>query len=56
MDLDAIWGGEWGWSRDGCITCGIVGGDRRRGKGSFRVNVGHPIVTNWDLWHIYSLP
>jgi len=19
LDLDAVWGGEWGWSRDGCI-------------------------------------
>jgi len=25
------------------------GGDRRRGRGSFGVNVGHPIVTNGDF-------
>jgi len=43
MDPDAVWGGERGRSRDGCIRCG---GDRRRGRGSFGVNLGRPIVTN----------
>ena len=31
MNPDAIWDGEWGQSRDGCIG----GGDRRRGSSSF---------------------
>ena len=30
---------------------GDAGGDRQRGRGSFGVNVGHPIVTNGTLWH-----
>jgi len=25
------------------------GGDHRRKRGSFEVNVEHPIVTNWDF-------
>jgi len=25
------------------------GGDRQRGRSSFRVNLGHPIVTNGDF-------
>jgi len=25
------------------------GGDRQRGRGSFGVNLGHPIVTNGDF-------
>ena len=33
---------------------GVVdgGGDRRRGRDSFEVNLGHPIVTNGDsaMW------
>ena len=24
-------------------------GDRRRGRGSFGVNLGHPIVTKWGI-------
>jgi len=39
----AVCGGEWGRSRDRCIKWGA---DRQRGRGSFRVNVGHPIVIN----------
>jgi len=39
------------------MVCGVSrvmgvldgGGDRRRGRGSFGVNLGHPIVTNWDF-------
>ena len=42
LDLDAIWGGEWG-SRGMRILDG--GGDCQRGSGSLGVNVGHPIVT-----------
>jgi len=47
LDLDAVWGGEWGRSsRDVFIRWG---GDRR-GKGQFFwVNVGRPIVTNGNL-------
>ena len=46
FDLDAVWGGEWDQSRDGYIRWG---GDHRRRKGSFGVNVGHPIVTSGDF-------
>ena len=37
MDLDAVWGGEWGRSKDECIAWG---GNRR---------MGHLIVTNGIL-------
>ena len=37
---------EWGRSRDGCIRSG---GNRRRRRGSFRVNLGCPIATNRDF-------
>ena len=43
MDLDAVWGGEWGRSRDGCIRWD---GDRQREAAVLGVNAGHPIVTN----------
>jgi len=50
LDLDAVWIGEWGRSRDGCIRWD---GDRRRGRGIVRVvlgvNVGHLFVTNGDF-------
>jgi len=46
LDLDAIWGGEWGRSRDWCIRWGE---DRRRGRGSFVGKCGHPIVTSGDF-------
>jgi len=55
LDLDDVWGGEWGWSRVWCITWG---GDCRRGRGSFEllgVNVGHPIVTNGDFVELFSV-
>jgi len=45
MDPDAIWDDEWGQSRDGCFRWS----DRQRGRGSFGVNLGHPIVTNKDF-------
>jgi len=41
--MDAVWGGERGWSRNGCIRWG---GDRRRGRDSFEVTLGRPIITN----------
>jgi len=43
LDPDAVWDGDRGRSRDGCVTWG---GDRRRGTGSFGGELGHPIVTN----------
>jgi len=46
MDPDAVWGGEWGRSRDGCIRWGDY---RQRGKGSFGVNLGRPIVDSGDF-------
>jgi len=46
VDLDAVWDSVWGRSNDGCIRWG---GDRQRGRGSFGVNFGRPIVTNGDF-------
>jgi len=46
MDFDAVWDSEWGWSRDECIRWGSY---HRRGRGSFGVNLGRPIVTNGDV-------
>jgi len=40
MDPDAVCGGEWSRSSDGCIRWG---GDRRREGAVFEVNVRHPI-------------
>jgi len=40
---DAVWGGEWGRSRDGCLRCGD---DRQREGAVLGVNFGCPIVTN----------
>jgi len=44
-----------GWLRDGCIRWVEIVEEK---KGSFGVNVGHPIVTNGDfvLWCSYNLP
>ena len=46
MDLDAVWGGEWGRSTNGLLDgVAIV-----EIKGTvLGVNVGHPIVTNRDF-------
>jgi len=46
MDPDAIWDGEWGWSRHGYIRWG---GDRRSGRGRFGVEFGASLVTNGDF-------
>ena len=46
LDPDAVWGGEWGRSRDGCIRWG---GDRRREGAILGANVGRPIVTMGPL-------
>ena len=43
MDPDALWGGEWGRSKDRCIRWG---GDHQRGRAVFGVNLGNPIVTS----------
>ena len=43
MDPNAVLDGEWSRSTDGCIRWG---GDRRRGRGIFGVNLGRLIVTN----------
>ena len=43
---DAVWDGEWGRSRDGCIRWD---GYRKRERGSFGVNLGRPIVTSGDF-------
>jgi len=45
MEPNAVWGGEWGWSRDGCIRWG---GYRQR-EGQFKVKLRRPIVTNRDV-------
>jgi len=44
--VNAIWGGEWGLSRDGCIRWS---GDRQREGAILEVNLGCPIVTNGDF-------
>jgi len=46
LDLNALWGGEWGQSRDGCIRWVEI----IKGEGAvLEVNVGHLIVTNGDF-------
>ena len=48
--MDAVWGGKWIRSRDGCIRWGWRSS---KGKGAvLEVNMGHPIVTNGDLWQL----
>jgi len=47
MDLDAVCGGEWGLSIDGCIRWEWLSS---KGKGAvLGVNLGCPIVTNGDF-------
>ena len=38
MDLDAVWGDEWGQARYGIMGVLDFGGDRRRGRGRLGVN------------------
>ena len=45
MDPDAVWGDEWVDRGMGVLD---EGGDRRRRRGSFGVNLGCPVVTNGD--------
>ena len=43
---------DWIWVPFGVVSgMGVLDGveDRRRGRGSFVVNVGHPTVTNGDF-------
>jgi len=49
LDPDAVWGGERGPSRDGCISLLDWGGDRRRGRGSFGGEFGASYCNEWDL-------
>ena len=46
MDPDAVWDGEWGRSRDGCIRWGWLSS---KGRGSFGGEFGPSIVTNGDF-------
>ena len=46
MDPDAVWGGEWGRSRDGCIRWVVIVEMEGAVLG---VILGHPIVTNGDF-------
>ena len=49
MHPDAIWGAEWGQSRDGCILIRMV---IVEGEGAvFGVNLGHSIVAVGTLLH-----
>jgi len=43
LDLDAVWGGDWGWLRMSVLS---GGGDHRRWRAIFLGggHVGHPIV------------
>jgi len=43
LDLIAILGCEWGWSRVGVLD---RGGDSPRGRGNFGGEFGHPIVSS----------
>jgi len=46
LDLDAVWDGELGQSRDKCIRWG---GNRRRGIGSFGGEFGVSHCNQWGL-------
>ena len=46
MDPDAVWGGdEWGHQGMGVLDGVVI----VKGRSSFGVNLGHPIVTNGDI-------
>jgi len=46
LDPDAIWGGEWGRSRDGCIEWVVI----VEGEGAvLGVKLGRPIVSKGDF-------
>jgi len=44
LDLDAVWGGEWGQLSDGCIRWD---GDGRRGRSSFGGEFGAFHCNQW---------
>jgi len=47
---DAVWGGKWGRSRDGCIRWWWrIDWRSSKGGADLAVNVGHPIVASWDF-------
>jgi len=46
VDPDAVLSGKQGRSRDGCIRWG---GYRRRGMAVLGMNLGRPIVNQWDF-------
>jgi len=46
LDPDAVWDGEWGRSRDGCIRWGWLSSKR---KGQIWGEFGAPTVTNGDF-------
>jgi len=46
LDLDAVWGDEWGQSRDGCIKWGV---EVIEGKGSFGSKYGASYCNHWGL-------
>jgi len=48
VDLDAVWSGEWGRSRDGCIRRGWFSS---KGQGRFVINLERPIITNGNFFH-----
>jgi len=46
MDPDAVWGGEWHQSRDGCIRWMVIVEGERAVLG---VHLEHPFVTSGDF-------
>jgi len=46
LDLDVVWGGEWGQSKDGCIRWGV---EIVREEAIWGINVGYPIVTSGEF-------
>jgi len=46
LDLDAVWDGEWGRSRDGCI---VLGWRSSKGKGQFWGKCAASHCNQWCL-------
>ena len=46
VDLDVVWGGKWGRSRDWCIRLGLLSS---KGKGSFGDEFGTSHCNKWGL-------
>ena len=49
MYPDAVSGGKWGRSRDGCIIWRIGGGDRRMGRGRSRKSNVYKTPSNENI-------